>query len=446
MKVTVEDVSSVKKKITVTVPRDVVNSAVEDAYVALNKKAKVKGFRPGKIPRHVLKSIFKDQVKADVTEKLFDDTYSKALTEAGIRPVSYPDVDTKGAEENEEFTYSAAFEVTPVVSLADYKSIEVERLRIDVDKKEVETFIERLAENHATLDVEETPRPVKKGDIVTVSFAGSLDGKPLKEATAENYPVEIGAGRFIEAFEKNLIGEEPGKHLGFEVEFPADYHSKDLAGKRVQFEVDIKEIRVKNVPKIDDEFAKDVGQFENLKALRDDVRKRLEETAAKREDQAVSRRIIKRLVDKHPIDAPPALVEAQSLDIIRDTEMRLRSQGLSLEMMEAKPDEMLATIKPRAEFEVKARLILEEIAKREGITTTRQETEERLRNDAQALRMKYEEIKKRYDKNDAWDDLASRITEEKTLDFLTKLVTIKEVKKLSKEFQDTEQSEEVREE
>lgn len=442
MKVTVQDVSSVKKKITVTIPRDVVDSAVEDAYVALNKKAKVKGFRPGKIPRHVLKSLFKDQVKADVTEKLFGDSYSQALSEAGIRPVSYPEVDTEGAVEGQEFTYSADVEVTPAVELADYKAIEVERLKIDIDKKEIEAFLDRLAENHATLDVEEKPRPVKKGDIVTVTFAGSIDGKAVKEAAAENYPVEIGAGRFIEEFEKNLMGREPGQHLSFEVEFPADYHSKDLAGKKVQFEVDIKEIRVKNVPKIDDEFAKDIGEFENLKALKEDVKKRLEDTAAKREDQAVSRRIIKKLVEAHPIEAPHALVEAQSLDIIRDTEMRLRSQGLSLEMMEAKPDEMVATVKPRAEYEVKARLILEEIAKREQITTTRQETEERLKTDAQALRMKYEDIKKRYDKNDAWDDLASRITEEKTLDFLTKLVTIKEVKKLSKEFRDTPESEE----
>ncbi len=443
MKVTVEDVSSVKKKITVTIPRDVVNSAVEDAYIALNKKAKVKGFRPGKIPRHVLKSIFKDEVKADVTEKLFGDSYSKALTEAGIRPVSYPEVDTQGAVENEEFTYSAAFEVAPVVTLSDYKAIEVERLKIDVEKKEIETFLDRLAENHATIEAEQEERPVKKGDIVTVSFAGSIDGKPVKEAAAENYPVEIGAGRFIEDFEKNLIGQKTGQHLSFEVEFPADYHSKDLAGKRVLFEVDIKEIRIKNVPEIDDEFAKDVGEFENLKALKEDVKKRLEETAAKREDQAVSRRIIKKLVETHPIEAPKSLVEAQSLDIIRDTEMRLRSQGLSLEMMEAKPDEMMATVTPRAQYEVKARLILEEIAKREGIATTKQEAEERLKNDAQSLRMKYEEIKKRYDKNDAWDDLASRMTEEKTLDFLTKLVTIKEVKKLSKEFRDTAESEEI---
>jgi trigger factor len=443
MKVTVEDVSSVKKKITVSIPPDVVNSAVEDAYVALNKKAKVKGFRPGKIPRHVLKSIFKDEVKADVTEKLFGDSYSKALTEAGIRPVSYPEVDTQGAVENEEFTYSASVEVAPTVELAEYKAIEVERLKVDVDKKEIEAFLARLAENHSTLETEEKDRAIKKGDIVTVTFEGSIDGKPVKDAKAENYPVEIGAGRFIEDFEKNLIGQKPGQHLSFEVEFPADYQMKDLAGKRVQFEVDVKEIRVKKVPEIDDEFAKDVGEFENLKALKEDVKKKLEEAATKREDQAVSRRIIKKLVEKHPIEAPRSLVEAQSLDIIRDTEMRLRSQGLSLEMMEAKPDDMLATVQPRAEYEVKARLILEEIAKKEGITTTRQETEERLKNDAQALRMKYEDVKKRYDKNDAWDDLASRMTEEKTLDFLTKLVTIKEVKKLSKEFQDTTEAEET---
>src|SRR5512137_1039146 len=143
MKVSVEDVSSVKKKITVIIPPDVVNSAVEDAYVALNKKAKVKGFRPGKIPRHVLKSIFKDQVKADVTEKLFGDSYSKALTEAGIRPVSYPEVDTKGVAEDEEFTYSAAVEVAPAIALADYKAIAVERLKQEVDKKQIDAFLDR---------------------------------------------------------------------------------------------------------------------------------------------------------------------------------------------------------------------------------------------------------------------------------------------------------------
>ncbi|MBN2224424.1 MAG: trigger factor [Deltaproteobacteria bacterium] len=443
MKVTVEDVSSVKKKITVIIPRDVVDSAVEDAYVALGKKAKVKGFRPGKIPRHVLKSIFKDQVKSDVTEKLFGDTYSKALTEAGVHPVSYPEVDTEGAAEGQDFTYSAAVEVAPEITLCDYKAIEVERLKIDIDKKEIDAFLDRLAENHATIEAEQKERPIKKGDIVTVSFAGSIDGKPVKEAAAENYPVEIGAGRFIEDFEKHLIGAESGQHLSFEVEFPADYHVKDLAGKRIQFEVDIKEIRVKNLPKIDDEFAKDVGEFENLKALKEDVKKRLEEAAGKREDQAVSRRIIKKLVEQHPIETPQSLVEAQSLDIIRDTEMRLRSQGLSLEMMEAKPDEMMATIKPRAEYEVKARLILEEIAKREDITTTKEEAQQRLKDDAQSLKMKYEDMKKRYDKDDAWDDLASRMTEEKTLDFLTKLVKIKEVKKLSKEFRETTESEEA---
>jgi trigger factor len=443
MKVTVQDVSSVKKKITVTIPRDVVDSAVEDAYVALGKTAKVKGFRPGKIPRHVLKSIFKDQVNSDVTEKLFGDTYPKALTEAGVQPVSYPQVDTEGVSENADFTYSAAVEVVPAIELADYAAIEVERLKIDVDKKEIDAFLDRLAENHATLEVEEKERPIKKGDVVTITFAGSVDGKPVKEAAAENYPVEIGAGRFLEDFEKNLIGTKPGDHLDFPVEFPEDYHSKELASKTVQFGVDVKEIRVKNVPKIDDEFAKDVGEFENLKALREDVKKRLEEAAAKREDQAVSRRIIKKLVDKHPMETPDSLVEAQSLDIIRDTEMRLRSQGLSLEMMQTKPDEMLATVKPRAQYEVKARLILEEIAKKEGITTTKEEAEQRLKDDAEAMRMKYEEVKKRYDKNDAWDDLTSRMTEEKTLDFLTKLVTIKDVKKLSKEFQDTTEPEET---
>ncbi len=441
MKVTVEDVSSVKKKITVTVPKDAVNAAVEDAYTAINKKAKVKGFRPGRVPRPILKSLFKDQMREDAAEKLFGDTYPKALDEAGVHPVSYPEVDTKGVTEDEEFIYSAAVEIMPALELSDYKQIEVERLRVDIGKKEIEDFLNRLADSHATLEAEEKERPIKKGDIVTVSFEGFIDGKPAKDTKAENYPVEIGAGRFIEDFEKNLIDKKPGEHLEFEVTFGADYHNKDLAGKTVTFHVDVKEIRVKKVPEIDDEFAKDVGEFADLKALKEDVKKRLEEAAAKREDQGIRQRIVKQLVEKNPVDVPKALVEAQSVDIIRDTEMRLRSQGLSLEMMESKPEEMFQTVRPRAEFEVKAQLIIGEIAKREGITTTREEAEERLKNDAESLRMKYDEIKRRYDKNDSWDELTTRMTEEKTLDFLAKLVKIKEVKKLSKEFETDEGAE-----
>jgi trigger factor len=439
MKVTVEDVSNIKKKITVIVPKDAVNTAVEDAYTELNKKAKIKGFRPGKVPRHLLKSMFRDQVRADVTEKLFGETYAKALDEAGIHPVSYPEVDTKGVTEDEEFTYSAAVEVVPKIELGDYKDIVVERLKITSEEKDVDAFIKRLVDSHSTLEPELEDRPIKEGDIVTVSFEGSQNGKPIKDTKAENYPVEIGGGRFIEDFEKNLIGKKPGQHLEFDVTFPEDYHVKELAGKPVTFQADVKEIRVKKVPAIDDEFAKDIGEFETLASLKQDIKKRLESTASGREDQSVKQRILKKLVEKNPVDAPAALVEIQAMDIIRDTEMKMRSQGMSLEMMGAKPEEMMETVKPRAEFEVKARLILEEIARHESITTTKEEAEDRLKQDAEAVRMKFEDIKKRYDKNDAWEDLTSRMTEEKTLDFLVKLVTIKEVKKLSKEFQDEEE-------
>jgi trigger factor len=441
MKVTVEDLSAVKKKITVTIPKEEVNAAVQKAYVAINKKAKVKGFRPGKVPFHILKSNFRDQMRSDVTEKLFEDTYPKALTEANVRPVSYPEVDTKGIVEDEEFVYSAAVEVMPAVELTDYKDIEVERLVVEVGAKEVEEFLTKLAESHATLEALSDTRPVKEGDIVTVDFEGFIDGKPAKDTKAENYPVEIGSGRFIKDFENNLIGKSPGERLEFPIDFEADYQGEALAGKRVDFVVDVKEIRAKKVPAIDDEFAKDVGEFSDVKALRQDVATRLEEAANRREDQAVRRRIIKMLVDKNPLEVPAALVEAQSADIIRDTEMRLRSQGLSLKMMEAKPDEVLETVRPRAQFEVKAQLILAEIAGHEGIETTKEEAEERLKRDAEAVRMKYEQLKGRYDKNDAWDGLMARMTEEKTLDFLTKLVRIKEVKKLSAKFEAQEETE-----
>lgn len=433
MKVSVEEISPVKKKISVTVKKDAVNEEFERSYKSLGKKAKVKGFRPGKVPLHILKQQFKEQVEADATENLFKSTYPDALTEVNINPITYPEVDTKGAKEDEEFAYTATVEIMPEVKATGYKDLEIEREKVAVSKKEIDDVIKNFANSNATLETEEKNRPVKKDDVVMVDFKASSEGEPIEGGQLENYPLEIGAGLLGEEFDKKIIGGKKDEELDFEIDFPEDHRMDIFKGKRVKFDVTIKEIKVKKVPKIDDEFAKDLGSFESLKELTEDVGKRLTEKEENRVKDDFEKRIMTKLIELNPFDVPDALVESRSVDLVRNTEMRLRSQGMSLDALGGDPKKLMEMVNPQAVFDVKARFIIEEIAKAEGIEATKEEAEERLKEDAERSGMNYEELKGSYDQNNAWGELIYVVRSEKTLDFLAKIVKIKEVKKIKSE-------------
>ncbi len=429
MKVDFEDISSVKKKIKVVVPANTVTKEIEKAYDSLKKKAKVKGFRPGKVPKDILIQRFKEEVEADVTEKIFKDTYPEAIKEMGIEPITYPDVDTKGAKTGKDFSYSATVEVLPEITVTGFKGMGVEKEIVSLDQKDVDTVLKNFAESHATLETEAKERAIQSGDIAVIDFEAFIGDEPVDGGKAENYPLEIGAGRFPEKFEKKLIGKMPKDSVTIDVDFPDDYPTESFKGKRVKFEVAINEIKVKKLPNIDDEFAKDVGDFKDLKDLRDSIMKDLEEREKTRVEMDFNEMILKKLIELNPFEVPDALVDQRSIDIIRDTEMRLRGQGLSLESIGADPKSMMGRVRPQAEFDVKSNFILGEIARSENIEATKEEAEQRLKKDSEAAGVKYKEIKERYDKQQAWGDLIARMRREKTLDFLGKIVKIKEVKK-----------------
>ncbi|MBN1573177.1 MAG: trigger factor [Deltaproteobacteria bacterium] len=440
MKVSVEEISPVKKKISVTVKKDTVNEEFDKTYRELGKKAKVKGFRPGKVPLKILKQQFKEQVEADATENLFKNTYPSALSEAEINPITYPEVDTKGAKEDEEFAYTATVEIMPEVVATGYKDLEIEREKVTVSKKEIDDVIENFANAHATLETEEKIRPVKKDDIVMVDFKASSNGEAIEGGQVDNYPLEVGAQLLGEEFDKKIIGNKKDDNIKFEIGFPEDYKMDIFKGKRVEFDVTIKEIKIKKVPKIDDEFAKDLGSFESLKELTEDVGKRLTGNEERRIKADFEKRMMTKLIELNSFEVPEALVESRSIDLISNTEMRLRSQGMSLDAMGSDPKQLMEMVKPQAVFDVKARFIIEAIAKAEGIEATREEAEERLKEDAERSGMKYEDIKGSYDKNNAWGELVYMLRSEKTLDFLAKIVKIKEVKKIKSEAGNGEES------
>ena len=432
MKVSVEDVSSVTKKLTVVIPKDEVKKEMEKAFVALKKNAKIRGFRPGKAPMDFIKQRFAEDVKGDVAEKLFGDSYPKALDEAGVDPITYPQVDTDGVVDGEDFTYTATVEIMPKLEIETYRDVEVEKEKLNIDKKQADAVLTRLAESHATLTTVESNRAVKKDDIAVITFTSSEGETPIEGASAENYPLDVGAEHFTPDFDTAVIGMKPGDDKSFDVDFPEDYDNTIFAGKLVSFQVHLSEIKTKEVPKIDDEFAKDLGDFESLKDLKDNITEDITKREEARITNEFEQRMLGKLLELNEFDPPRALVDQRSFDIIREMEMRMQSQGASLEAMGMDPETLMNSVRPRAHFEVKSNLLVDAIATKEDIEVTKEEARERLKTDAEMSGASFEELTERFDSQEgAWDNLMSRIRTEKTLDFLSKVVKIKEVKKIT---------------
>ena len=432
MKVSVEDVNSVTKKLTVVIPKDEVKKEMEKAFVAVKKNAKIRGFRPGKAPMDFIKQRFSEEVKGDVAEKLFGDSYPKALDEAGVDPITYPQVDTEGVVDDEDFTYTATIEIMPKLEIKTYKDVEVEKEKLNVDKKQVDAVLDRLAESHATLTTVESERAVKKGDIAVITFSSSEGETPIEGASAENYPLDVGAEHFTPDFDTSVIGMKPGDDKTFDIDFPEDYDQDIFAGKHITFQVHLSEIKIKEVPKIDDEFAKDLGDFESLKDLKNNITEDITKREETRITNEFEQRMLGKLLELNEFDPPRALVDQRSIDIIREMEMRMRSQGASLEAMGLEPETLMNSVRPRAHFEVKSNLLVDAIATQENIEVTKEDAQVRLKTDAEMSGASFDELKERFDSQEgAWDNLMSRIRTEKTLDFLSNVVTIKEVKKIT---------------
>lgn len=434
MQVDLKDITSVKKEIKVTIPKDTVDHEFEQAYKSLQKKAKVKGFRPGKAPTNILKQQFGEQVKKEVAEKIFNETYSDALKKADVNPIDYPDVNTEGASEYQDFIYNATIEVIPEITIEGYRDLEVEKEKLDISKKDVEQAIQNIANSHATLNTLEKTRPIKKGDYALIDFETFSGGEPIDEGKSDDFLLEVGKGShgFGEEFSNKLIGKMPEDDHEFELNFPDDHPNNLFSGKDVLFKVKIKEVKEKTLPKIDDEFAKDLGEFETLKELKEDIKVRFTENRTKQIEQEFKNRIIQRLIDINEFEIPKSMVYRRSISILQDYETNLKRQGLSLESAGVNIEELLSSATPRAEFDVRTQLILEEIARSNNIEATKEEAEEAMKKDTQELGLQYEVIKERYDKDDSWGSVIQSTLLEKTLDFLTKVVKIKEVKEIKK--------------
>jgi len=416
MRSAVENISTVKKKITIEVPQDDVAKEREKAVAKVAKKAKLPGFRPGKAPRSVVERHYGEDIQADVMNKLIADAYFQAVQEHKISPVDLPEISDVSLDKGSPLSFSATVEVRPNIELGTYDGIEVKEEPLTVSDEELEQTINRLREMYAQLEVVEG-RPAEKGDSLIIDFEGFREGKSIAGAKASDHMLTLGSGNLIPGFEDQLVGVNKGEAKEISVSFPADYTNKDLAGKDAVFKVMVKEIKRAVMPEVNDDFAKDIGNHNTVEELRARVKEDME--ARKRDELASSQReeLLSKLVDAHTFDVPPGMVERELQAMMKQQAVRLARQGMDVKSFDAEKyrEERL----PLAEKRVKGLLILDAVADREKVTVIDEELSAELQVLSRKSGQPVETIKKYYESQEGgMDNLRSSLIQEKTLTLL----------------------------
>jgi trigger factor len=416
VKIDVEDLSSTKKRLQIEVPGEVVTKEIDSAYRKLSKKARIKGFRPGKVPRAILQRYYGDYVKDDVISTLVNDTYFKAISDKDIKPVSQPTIDNGTLEEGKAFEYSAIVEVKPDIHVKDYLGLRLRGKKAEVVGEDVEKRLRHLQNLHAQLVTTEERKKVREGDFIIIDYEGFSGGKPFEGSRGKDTMLQIGSGGFIPGFDDKLIGSERDDEKEVEITFPEDHPT--MAGERAVFRVRIKEIKEKIVPKLDDEFAKDIGEYQNLEELKDKIREDLKREGEESTRRDLENQLIEKLIDANPFDVPRSMIEGQIDYFVADTKIRLASQGLAFNDLGVGEGRLRKDFEEAAVKRVKGRLILEKISALEEISVKDEEVTERLREISLRTNQNVEKVRGYYQKGDRMEELKAKIVEEKTLDFL----------------------------
>lgn len=418
MKVDLEEISSIEKRIRVYIPQVEVDKEFEDAYRKAQKQAKIKGFRPGKVPRPVLERIYGDEVKHNVVEKLLSSSYPQALEQLSLDPVSKPILEKVDIARGAEFHYVARLEVRPQVEIQEYKGFELKKRAVHVGEEEIRQELDKIQNSLAQLKPLEEDRGVQKGDFVLIDFEGKVGEERIPEASAKDYLLEIGSNTFVPGFEDQLVGEHSGQTREIRVTFPPDYPKKELAQKEVLFRIVVREIKIKELPTINDEFAKSVGDFETLEKLKEKIGL---ERMAREESQAqtdIQQQLITQLIEKNPFDLPVSMVESELEWMVHNTQQRFAQQKIDLQKVGWDPEAVRASYRPEAERRVRTSLLLEAIAQKESIEAEEADLEKHFQKLSEPTKRSAEEIRQIYEKQGLLTNVRMDLRHGKVLEFL----------------------------
>ena len=423
MSYTVENLEKSMAKITITVDADAFEEAMVKSYNKNKKNISIQGFRKGKAPRKMVEKLYGPEVfYEDAANFAIPDAYEEAAKESGLEIVSRPEIDVVEIEKGKDFIFTATVAVKPEVTLGDYKGIEVEKKTVKVMAADVNAEIEKVREQNSRMITVEN-RGIKKDDTAVIDFEGFVDGEPFQGGKGEDYSLVIGSHSFIDTFEDQLVGKKAGEEVDVNVTFPEEYHEASLKGKPALFKVTVKEIKKKELPKLDDEFASEVSEFETLKEYKASVKKNLTERRKEEAKREKENEVVEKVVENITVELPEPMVDEQTQQMIQEFAGRLSSQGLSfdqyMQMTGMTVDALMGQMKPEAEKRIRTRLALEAIVDAEKIKATAKDIDKEIENMANMYQMEVDKIKEMIgdaEKEQIGKDLAVQ----KAVDFVVK--------------------------
>ena len=397
MSLQVEKLEKNMAKLTVEVSAEQFEECIKAAYKKNKNRFMIPGFRKGKAPQHMIEKMYGPGVfYEDAAEEAIDQTYADAMKDSELEIVSRPEISIVQIEKGQAFIYNAMVAVKPEVTLGEYKGIQVEKASEEVTDEDVAAELVRIQNQNSRLITIED-RPVEDVDQELIDFDGSVDGVAFDGGKAEDYPLTIGSHSFIDTFEEQLIGKSIGEECEVNVTFPQEYHAKDLAGKPAVFKVKIKEIKKKELPVLDDEFASEVSEFDTLDEYKADLRKGLEEKKKKEAASENEDRVVEAVVANASMDIPEPMIESQVEGLVQDYARRMYSQGIAfdqyMEYTGMTKDSLKEQMRPQAVKRIETRLVLEAVAEAEKLEVTDERLEEEIQKMAEAYKMEAEKLK-----------------------------------------------------
>ena len=397
MSLQVEKLEKNMAKLTIEVPADDLEKALQSAYMKQKNKISLPGFRKGKVPRQMIEKMYGAEIfYDDAANELIPKAYAEAYDECDLEIVSRPEINVVQIEKGKAFIFTADVATKPEVTLGEYKGLEVDKVSTRVTQKDVDAKIQEEAEKNArTITVED--RAVQDGDEVILDFEGFVDGEAFEGGKGENYPLTIGSGSFIPGFEEQLVGAETEKEVEVKVTFPEEYHAEELKGKEAVFKCTVHEIKAKELPEIDDEFAAEVSEFDTLDEYKADVKAKIKEEKASEGKRKQEDQVVEQAIKNASYEIPEAMIDTQVMQMADEFAQRMQSQGLTMEQyfqftgMTA--EKMMEELKPQAVKRIETRLVLEAVAKAENIEISDEKLDEEITKMAEAYKMEADKLK-----------------------------------------------------
>ncbi|CAN5600440.1 trigger factor [soil metagenome] len=428
MKTNLETVSTLERKLNIQVPAAEVQAAFETAYKSIQKHVAIKGFRQGKAPIKAVKTMYGDRVKQDVVNDLVQKYYATALKEHSLDPVSFPTIEFDALDEGKDFGFTAEFEIRPSVSLKKVEKLPLKREKLALKDSFVDDALDDIRKSRSVNVPVLEDRPAQKGDIAVVDFKGFLASGELENGSAEGHELELGSNMFIPGFEEGLIGMKPGIEGEVKVSFPVDYHVEELKGQPVTFKVKIQKLLKKDLPELNDEFAKSLGgKTETLAELKETIKKDQVVREEKRVKEELKNRLMKALVAANPVDVPKALMAEQKKALAEDLKKRMESQGMGEEQFEEYKEKWDKDFEETAGFMIRSSFLLDKLAADKDLRAKDGDLEAKYTEYSGQTGIELARVKEFYNDEDRRSRLLYQLTEDKVVDWLIAHADVKDV-------------------